>query len=179
MNMWFIVILILFMLLCVGILLPSWFDMDTEVKPERKKNNRNSYSYKWTGPKTDARINRMLAECKALLKGLGVPISDSICPEVMLTGTHRSYGRCCAKGSLKKYTEYDFYIEISGHTLNNTDKSLRNTIIHEHLHTVPNGMSHTGEWKKWAKYVSKKTGFNIQRCDGDATFEDKARLANG
>ena len=37
MNMWFIVILILFMLLCVGILLPSWFDMDTEVKPERKK----------------------------------------------------------------------------------------------------------------------------------------------
>lgn len=40
MNMWFIVILILFMLLCVGILLPSWFGMDTEVKPRRTKSNR-------------------------------------------------------------------------------------------------------------------------------------------
>ena len=88
--MWFIVILILFMLLCVGILLPSWFGMDTEVKPERINYNVGSYNYKWTGPKTDARINRMLAECNALLKNLDVPISDSICPEVMLTGTHRS-----------------------------------------------------------------------------------------
>ena len=172
--MWFTVVFILLLLLCGGILIPSWFDMDKEEKPKRTKR-----SYKWDGPKTDARINRMLAESISLMKELGVPISDSICPEVMLTGTHRSYGRCCAKGSLKKYNEYDYYIEISGHTLNNTDKSLRNTIIHELLHTVPNGMCHTGEWKKWAKYVSKKTGFNIQRCDGDATFEDKARLANG
>ena len=131
---------------------------------------------KWRGPKTDARINQMLAESIVLLKGLGCPISDSICPEVVLTGTHCYYGRCCRKGSLKKYTEYDYYIEISGHTLQNTEKSLRNTLIHELIHTVPGGLSHRGAWKKWADYVSEKTGYIIKRCEGDETAQDQARL---
>ena len=96
---------------------------------------------------------------------------------MILTGTHCNYGRCCRKWSLKKYTEYDFYIEISGHTLQNTEKSLKNTLIHELIHTVPDGLCHTGEWKKWAKYVSEKTGYNIKRLDGDETEEDYARLA--
>ena len=38
-------------------------------------------------------------------------------------------------------------------------------------------MCHTGEWKKWAKYVSENTGYNIQRLSGDETEEDYARLA--
>jgi hypothetical protein len=77
---------------------------------------------------------------------------------------------------LKRYTEYDFYIEISGHTLGNTEKSLRNTLIHELIHTVPGGLSHTGEWRKWAKYVSAKTEYNIKSRDGDETDEDYQRL---
>ena len=169
--MWFTVVFILLLLLCGGILIPSWFDMDKVEKPIRTRR-----SYKWDGPKTDARINRMLAESIALMKGLGVPISNSICPEVRLVGSHCKYGRCCSKGSLKRYSEYDYYIEISGHTLQNTEKSLRNTLIHELIHTVPDGMCHTGEWKKWAKYVSTKTGYNIKRLDGDETEEDLKRL---
>ena len=169
--MWFTVVFILFLLLSVGILVPSWFGMDQEEKPQRIRR-----SYKWDGPKTDARINRMLAESIVLLKELEVPISDSICPDVRLVGSHRNYGRCCRKGSLKRYTEYDYYIEISGHTLRNTEKSLRNTLIHELIHTVPNGMCHTGEWKKWAKYVSAKTGYTIKRLDGDETEADYERL---
>lgn len=169
--MWFAVVFILILLLCTGVLVPSWFDMDKEEKPKRTKR-----SYKWDGPKTDARINLMLAESISLMKELGVPISDSICPEVRLAGSHWKYGWCCSKGSLKRYTEYDYYIEISGHTLQNTEKSLRNTLIHELIHTVPDGMCHTGEWKKWAKYVSAKTGYNIKRLDGDETEEDFKRL---
>lgn len=169
--MWFTVVFILLLLLCGGILIPSWFDMDKEEKPKRTRR-----SYKWDGPKTDAQINRMLAESISLMKELGVPISDSICPEVRLVGSHCKYGRCCSKGSLKRYAEYDYYIEISGHTLQNTEKSLRNTLIHELIHTVPDGMCHTGEWKKWAKYVSTKTDYNIKRLDGDETEEDLKRL---
>lgn len=37
-------------------------------------------------------------------------------------------------------------------------------------------MTTGGEWKKWAKYVSEKTGYNIKRCDGDETEEDLARF---
>ena len=32
------------------------------------------------------------------------------------------------------------------------------------------------EWKKWAKYVSEKTGYTIKRCEGDETEEDLARF---
>lgn len=134
---------------------------------------------RWKGPKTDARINRMLAECIALMKELGIPISDSICPEVSLTGSHYNFGSCAPKGCVKRYNVYDFYIEISGYTLENTEKSLRNTLIHELLHTVPGGGSHTGAWKKWADYVNRRTGYDIRRCDGDKTENDILRLKNG
>lgn len=135
--------------------------------------------HRWKGPKTDERINRMLQESIVLLKGLGVPISRSICPEVVLTGSRTYYGKCCPKGSLKKYDKYDFYIEISGYTLDNTEKSLRNTLIHELIHTVPGGLCHTGEWKKWAKFVSERTEYNIRRLEGDETSRDRDRLVNG
>lgn len=163
MIMWFTVVFILILLLCAGVLIPSWFDMDKEEKPQLSRR-----SYKWDGPKTDVRINQMLAECITLMKDLGVPVSDSICPEVKLMGSRCRLASCYPKGSVKRYNEYDYYIEISGHILNNSEKSLRNTLIHELLHTVPNGMCHTGEWKKWAKYVSDKTEYKIKRL---ADFE--------
>ena len=163
--MWFIVTIVLLAALCAVIITPSIFKMDTDDKPRRNtpKQKPTKPTNKWDGPKTDTRINEMLAECITLLKNLNVPISRSICPTVKLIGSRRTLGRCCKKGSRKKYTEYDYYIEISGHTLGNSEKSLQNTIIHELLHTVPRGMCHTGEWKKWAKYVSQKTGHTIQR----------------
>ena len=167
------IFLLVVVLICLFIRL---FKEDYEPKPQPKPRKKRA-SYAWKGPKTDARINRMLAECIELMRELGVPISDSICPEVKLVGTHSYYGRCNPKGSLKRFAEFDYYIEISGHTLQNTEKSLRNTLIHELIHTVPDGLCHTGEWKKWAKYVSEKTGYNIQRLSCDETEEDYARLA--
>ncbi|MBO5808218.1 MAG: SprT-like domain-containing protein [Bacteroidales bacterium] len=93
-----------------------------------------------------------------------------------LTGSHSYYGRCCPKGSLRTYDKYDYYIEISGHILENTERSQRNILIHELIHTVPEGLCHTGEWRKWAKYVSEKTGYNIKRLGADETEEDYRRF---
>ena len=169
-------ILLFFLAIILICLFIRLFKEDYVPKPQPKPRKKRA-SYAWKGPKTDERLNRMLAECIELMKELGVPISDSICPEVKLVGTQNYNGRCNPKGSLKRFTEFDYYIEISGHTLQNTEKSLRNTLIHELIHTVPDGLCHTGEWKKWAKYVSEKTGYNIQRLSGDETEEDYARLA--
>ena len=133
---------------------------------------------RWKGPRTDERINRMLSECISLLRGLGVPVSGSVCPTVRLNSSHCHFGTCCLKGSKKKYTEYEFYIEISGFTLKNTEKSLRNTLIHELLHTVPGGLCHTGEWKKWAKWVNANTEYHISRCGTeDETDKDLDNLS--
>ena len=80
------------------------------------------------------------------------------------THWHQTHPRsCCKREGSKSHSEYEYYIEISRYTLNNPEKSIRNTLIHELLHTVPDGMRHTGAWKKWAKYVSSKTGYTIQR----------------
>ena len=151
------------------------YDLDTT-----RKMMKRGYESKpsWSGPKTDERINRMLSECEDLLRGLGVPISGSICPEVVLIGSTRYYGFCCPRGSKRHYSDYDYYIEISGYSLENTEKSLRNTLIHELIHTVPEGLCHTGEWKKWADYVSEKTGYTIQHYGGDKTTRDEERLWN-
>ena len=162
--MWYIVILILLAMLCLAFITPSLFDTDTAEVPRHNapKTGQKPVSKK-KNVKTDARINQMLAECTALLKELNVPVSSSVCPTVKLIGTRRTLGRCCKRGDSKSHSEYEYYIEISRYTLNNPEKSIRNTLIHELLHTVPHGMCHTGEWKKWAKYVSQKTGHTIQR----------------
>ena len=39
-------------------------------------------------------------------------------------------------------------------------------------------MCHTGEWRKWARYVSEKTGYDIKYRDGDETEEDYKRLVS-
>ena len=151
--------------------------MSDDLEKYRKEYRKSFQKYK--GPKTDERINRMLSECIVLMNELKVPISSSICPEVALIGSHRIYGRCCPRGSSKKYSEDDYYIEMTGFVVNNTEKSICNTLIHELLHTVPGGLCHTGEWRKWAKYVSEKTGYNIKRCDGDDSEQDLRNLFYG
>ena len=152
---------ILLLILVIPILLAPILLSD---KLKVTENWKSAYYHpRWKGPKTDERINRMLQECIALLKELGVPISESICPEVTLSGSLSNFGRCCPKGSLKKYTEYDYYIEVAGAHITDSEKSVRNTIIHELLHTVPGGLCHTGEWKKWATFVSEKTEYTIRR----------------
>ncbi len=166
-----ILLLLVIVLIC---LFPILYDPKPS-KPQPKPRQKRQ-SYAWKGPKTDERINRMLAECIELMKELEVPISDSICPIVRLNGSRCRFASCYDRGARKAYTEYDFYIEMSGHILQNTEKSLRSVLLHELLHTMPEGYDHRGEWKKWAKYVSEKTGYTIKCCEGDETEEDLARF---
>ena len=175
--------LLLLLTVCSIFLLPLLFQQKLQVEGERTRfwhrPRRRSSSLRWKGPKTDERINGMLQESISMLKELGVPISESICPVVRINGSHHAYGMCWQKGSKKMYSEYDFYIELSGYTLGNTEKSLRCTLIHELLHTVPGGQCHTGEWKKWANIVNEKTDYHIRRCDGDGTEQDRENLRYG
>ncbi len=173
---------VLLIILCIIGLLPVMFNERLKVEDNselRHRILRDPPKVRWTGPETDARINRMLAESIALMEELGVPISKSICPQVRRNGSRYYFGLCCPKGSRKKYSEYDYYIEISGFTLENSEKSLRNTLIHELIHTVPGGLCHTGEWKRWADYVSDNTEYHIQHYDGDKKGRDWERLHTG
>lgn len=43
------------------------------------------------------------------------------------------------------------------------EKGLKETIIHEILHTCPNCFCHTGEWKRLADLVNDCYGYNVKR----------------
>lgn len=51
-----------------------------------------------------------------------------------------------------------------------SERGLKETIIHEILHTCPDCMCHTGEWKRLADLVNDCYGYNVKRCNSS---EDK------
>lgn len=50
------------------------------------------------------------------------------------------------------------------------EDEVMNTLIHEILHTCKGGMTHKGEWKRLADYVTTNTRYNITRCTNYASF---------
>ncbi len=82
----------------------------------------------------------------------------------------RRWGQCRRKyigmGSDKK-PKYYYTINISEILLDERVplESLKNTIIHEILHTCPGCANHGPEWKRRAAKVKKELGYDIKRTD--------------
>lgn len=55
------------------------------------------------------------------------------------------------------------YIEISPWLMELDDKIIKNTIIHELIHCIPYCNNHGKEFKRYAKYINQKLGYNIAR----------------
>jgi hypothetical protein len=155
--------ILLLVIICPVPLLPLFLYEKKKVEKEESGVRRRKPAPRRAILKTDPEANRMLGESIATLTGLGVPISESISPVVVLNRSHNILGKCCQKGCRENQTDYDFVIVISRSTLEESEHIIRNVFFHELIHTVPGGLCHTGQWKKWAKYVSEKTGYRIQR----------------
>lgn len=65
---------------------------------------------------------------------------------------------------------YGFDIEISSKLLRDTTslEGLKNTIIHELLHTVKGCFNHGTEWKYYADIMNRKYNYNIKRVTSNA-----------
>ena len=50
------------------------------------------------------------------------------------------------------------------------EDEVMNTLIHEILHTCEGGMTHKGEWKRLADYVTANTEYTISRTNSYADF---------
>lgn len=59
---------------------------------------------------------------------------------------------------------YSIYINASLLDEKNSEEGLKNTIIHEILHTCEGCMNHGQMWKQLAEKVNKAYGYNIKRC---------------
>lgn len=97
-------------------------------------------------------------ECMTEISTIGVPYGNVVEWKVNTRAQSR-WGQC------KRLTHNRFSINISSRLLDERVDlvGLKNTIIHELLHTIEYSDGHRGAWAKWAGYVNRKLGYNIKR----------------
>lgn len=104
-------------------------------------------------------LNKLFKECVDIVtKDCGIEIGDIISVEL----NYRAKGRfgqciCCGNGQYKLNFNYLIFDDKSD------EHAVKETIIHEILHTCENCYGHKGQWKTWAIMVSMMTPYNITR----------------
>jgi len=116
-------------------------------------------------------VQLWLEEEKMNLVRIGIPISRDICPEIRFSKATSWYG-LCERNKIHDGRMYNFRICISGYHLHNDERSIRNTLIHELLHTCPGCQNHGLKWKTYANLVKGELGYDIRRCGGDKGKSD-------
>lgn len=112
--------------------------------------------------KMEQRLKAVYNECIEEMNVLDVPFGKIT--EVTVNYRAKSrWGQCKKTGDI--YT-----INISSILLEDAtpDKGLKETIIHEIIHTCPKCMCHTGEWKRWVDLVNDCYGYAIKRTNSAA-----------
>lgn len=118
-------------------------------------------------------LKKLAISCQRELESIGIK-----CGKVknfsINTRAKKRWGQC------KALENGEFEISISATLLydNVDDMAVKNTIVHELLHTVPGCMKHTGKWKTLAETVNRRLkGYNIKRVTSSEekgiTVQDK------
>lgn len=124
---------------------------------------------------TDIEIKRIYEESILKLQDLGVPISVYTTLKIHRRQLNKSQKSYKAGTAVTKDGNYTINIFIFG---NETRDDIVNTMYHELLHTIPNGMTHTGKWKAWADVLNRRLGLNIQRTHNKFSEEEYNNLEN-
>ncbi|MBP3255705.1 MAG: SprT-like domain-containing protein [Clostridia bacterium] len=130
----------------------------------------------------EEKLTKLYDECKNELKSIGIDIDsyEKIGTVYIRIGKRncKRYG-CCkqeipdektkyiVKIGRRKYIKYAIFkkhtIEISKWVMDLNDEIIKNTIMHEIIHCFPYCNDHGSEFKKYAKYINEKLGYNISR----------------
>lgn len=110
-------------------------------------------------------FDRLINECKQELDALHIPYDKDAVFSINTRAKSR-WGQC------KKKPGEPCSINISSRLLDDdvTDEAAKTTILHELLHSCPDGGSHTGAWKRYATLVNHAYGYDIKRC---TSYEEK------
>lgn len=128
----------------------------------------------------EEKLNKLYFECIQELENIGINIqNEKIIGTIDIKISARNnkrYGCCKQENPDKKYKviqkighrkiiKYEkfntHHIEISKWVMQLNDNIIKNTIIHELIHCIPFCNNHGSEFKKYAKYINKKLGYNI------------------
>ncbi len=105
-------------------------------------------------------LEQLVAECQAEMKSIGIQIGTVLEWEVNSRAKNR-WGQC------KQIQPGSYTISISSQLLQDdvSDVAVKETVIHELLHTVKGCHGHTGRWKQLAAKVNRLLPqYTIKRC---------------
>lgn len=130
----------------------------------------------------EEKLKKLYNECIQELKAINIDIMDqSKYGEIEIKLAKRNskrYGCCKQSEPDKKYYHfvkrgykrtkvYDKFqkhqIEIGKWVMELDDKIIKNTIMHEIIHCMPNCNNHRKEFKTYANYINENLGYTIQR----------------
>ena len=115
---------------------------------------------------TKLEIQNLFNEWVIKLRENNYPIGKNINKNLNWLNSYNSYGMCY-------YKDNEYHISISKYMTEKSKKAVENTIIHELLHTINDCMDHGRLWKYYSRKIYNEFGYNIKRCGGDKSKEDK------
>lgn len=128
------------------------------------------------------KLNKLYQQCINELESIGIHIQES--KDIGKVEIHISkrnnkrYGVCkqeepdtstmyvekIGRRKVIKYLKYKKHtIEISPWVMELDDSIIKNTIMHEIIHCLPNCNNHGKIFKQYAKYINQKLGYDISR----------------
>ena len=101
----------------------------------------------------DALLARVVEEARAL----AIPVSPRLSPHVTVNRRAvKRFGCCIHQGE-------ECRIELTQRLLEAPEKSCRQTLAHEVLHTCPGCRNHGARWKEYAGRMNRAYGYDIRR----------------
>lgn len=100
-------------------------------------------------------------ECMEELDALDIPYSNDVEFRIN-TRAKRRWGK------VSRLPDGGFRIEINSSLLDESNdclRGLKNTIIHELLHTCDGCMNHGKNWKDYAEMVNARYDYGVKRCN--------------
>lgn len=143
----------------------------------------------------EEKLNKLFKECLSELETIGIDILNkekfgNIDINISKRNNKR-YGACkqdepdiktkyIEKIGRRRYVKYwkynKHYIEISKWVLELDDKIIKNTIMHELIHCMPNCSNHGVDFKKYANYINKQLDYDISRVGNKEEDYRKSNL---
>lgn len=138
----------------------------------------------------EEKLYKLYNECIKELTTININLNEEDIGKIDISFSKRKTKRygCCKQEEPDKSTAYrknriihyrkynKHHIEISKWLMDLNDDIIKNTIIHEIIHCLPDCNNHGKEFKKYCRLINEKLGYNISRLGNKKEDYEKSNL---
>lgn len=138
----------------------------------------------------EEKLNKLYTECINELNSIRIDVKPELIGTIDIKFARRNSKRygCCKQEEPDKSTAYrknriiyyrkynKHHIEISRWLMDLNDDIIKNTIMHEIIHCMPDCNNHGKAFKTYAKFINEKLGYNISRLGNKEEDYRKSNL---